>query len=1147
MERRASVSRSGFSALVLLVAVLTVHGAFGQAISGNLVGTVIDSSGAFVNNAEVQALKIDSGLATTTKTSNAGEYRFENLPVGAYRVTVKASGFRAVVQQVEVTLNKTGTLNVTLSPGAATETVEVLGTAVPLDTTTAQLQSNYNDLLASQLGLASLGNTGAGVLDLSMLSPGVANAGGLGSGTGPSIGGQRPRDNNFTVEGVDNNRKDITGPLITVPNDAVENFSVLENQFLPEFGHSSGGQFNTTVKSGTNSFHGSIYEYFGNRNLNAVDNYYVLQGLRKNPPLDDNRYGFTLGGPIVKNKLFFFSNFERQRFVYASTSGGTVATPTATGLAAIQTDPNLSSTNFGIFKQYVAVAPSATAGAKGCIPYNGQSGSRVVSSFKAPANGHCAAGSVEAGPVSIVASAYQRYTNFVQGVDYNLSVHDQIRGRYIYNKEDFLDTNAQLSTFYTGRPPRWHLVALSEYHTFSPNLINEFRVSFNRFLNPVPSGNFKYPGLDAFPNITLNDLGGGLNIGPNPNAPQTFAQNLYSAVDNISWTRGAHSLKFGAEFGWYISPQTFTQRQRGDYQYNETQLYLEDFSPDFFGERSSGSITYYGNNKHIYWYGQDTWRVNQHLSLNYGLRYEFTTLPKGEGLQALNQISNDPNIIVAAVNRRLLFNKPQVPKNNWAPRVGFAYSPGTSGTTSIRAGIGMAYDILYDNIGILAVPPQVGATFDVNTKVAPTASFLAKGGLPGGGSGLSTYDQATARKLTSNWIPNDLRWPYALNWNFGVQHSFGHDYTAEVRYVGTHGVRLDMQSRINVLTPVTPSNFLPTYLQAPSQAQLDALTTTLASLQSLPNKLAPFLNDGFTSNITSDLPIGWSIYHGLQSELTRRFGNGLTFQAAYTYSRDLDSGTADFFSTVLSPRRPEDFQNWNSERSVSALSRTHRLTIAAFYDLPYFKGGNWFMRNLVGNWAFAPVYTYESPEWVTVNAGRDANLNGDSAGDRAIVNPAGVPGTGTDVTTLFSTNTCSSLPSKQQPACFAAHTVAYVANNPNALYIRTGLGALSNLGRNTLAVVPTNNLDFAIYKDLNVTERMKFHVGAQAANILNHAQYIVGNYPGKGLGVNDVSSFNTTTQNYLNFVTPGKATFDIPKTTFGSSARQVSLVVKFIF
>src|SRR6185437_14142655 len=234
-----------------------------------------------------------------------GGYRFENLPVGSYRVVVKASGFRTVSQQVDVVLNQTGTLNVTLTPGAASETIEVSGVAATIDTTSAQIASSYSDRFSQDLGITSAGGTGAGVLNLSLLSAGVSQSSSLGLGVGPSVGGQRPRNNNFTVEGVDNNNKTVTGALISIPPEAVDNFTLLSNQFNPEFGHSSGGQFNTTVKSGTNNFHGSVYEYFRNRNLNAVDATWVQQGLTENPRLDNNRYGFTLGGPIVKNKLFF--------------------------------------------------------------------------------------------------------------------------------------------------------------------------------------------------------------------------------------------------------------------------------------------------------------------------------------------------------------------------------------------------------------------------------------------------------------------------------------------------------------------------------------------------------------------------------------------------------------------------------------------------------------------------------------------------------------------------------------------------------------------------------------------------------------------------------------------------------------------------
>ena len=294
--------------LLLLVPVF----AFGQAISGDVVGTVKDNSGAVVADASVEATNLGTGFKTTVKSNTGGEFHFVNLPAGHYSVKASGGGLAGTIADVEVQLNHTVTANVIATPTSSTTTVEVNEQAAAVDTVTATISNTFETKQTQDLPTASVG---LGVLNLSLLNAGVTSSGGVGAGTGPSISGQRPRNNNFTIEGVDNNDKSVTGPLVTVPNDAVDNFTVLQNNFSAEFGHSSGGQFNQTIKSGTNSFHGKLYEYFQNRNLNAMDSL-VAESLRSNgdpvtnPRFDDNRFGGQIGGPIIKNKLFFFSNFQ---------------------------------------------------------------------------------------------------------------------------------------------------------------------------------------------------------------------------------------------------------------------------------------------------------------------------------------------------------------------------------------------------------------------------------------------------------------------------------------------------------------------------------------------------------------------------------------------------------------------------------------------------------------------------------------------------------------------------------------------------------------------------------------------------------------------------------------------------------------------
>jgi hypothetical protein len=1105
----SSLSKRGLAAIVSLFALtLTSHQGIAQLTSGDLTGLISDASGAGVPNATVDAVNTSTGVKTSQKTNGTGEYRFSNLPVGTYDLSVTANGFAgASAKAVPVALNRIGTQNFSLQVGQTATTVEVSESVATIDTTTAQITNNYEQRFAQDLPSTSIGQ---GVINLSLLSAGVATGGGVGVGEGPSVGGQRPRANNFTIEGVDNNSKSVTGPLVYVPNDATQEFTVLQNVFQAEFGHSSGGQFNTIVRSGTNEFHGSAFEYLINRNLNATDQLFQNQGITKNPRYDQNRFGGNFGGPIKKNKLFFFTDWEYNPTGLTSTAG--VTAPTAAGMATLAALPGISPTNLKVFQQYTPVA---------AVPDQG------TETFTLP---NLTTVTIPEGTANIAGPNFVNWLYGVASVDYSLSERDQLRGRFIINKNDGFPSTAepQLPAFFLPSPTRYYLATMSEYHTFTPSLTNEFRFGFNRYNQSVPEGNFQFPGLDKFPDILFDDVG--IQLGVFTSAPQFTIQNTYQFTDNITWVKGKHTFKFGFDGRKIISPQSFTQRALGDYEYTQMTDFLYDLQPFDFAERSTGNFTYYGDQIATYLYGSDSWKVNHHLTVDLGLRWEFSSVPTAQRLQNINSVSNVPGLIS--------FNTPQPNYKDFGPRIGFAYSPGNSGNTSIRGGFGMSYDVLFDNLGILSLPPQLSVTNDATCNTDQsyqcTPGFLKNGGIKPGTSA-AALTPAQARASTSAFIPDQVL-PYALNWTLGVQHVFAKNYTLEVRYVGTRGIHLPLQTQLNQYAVVTPGHSLPTYLTNPGQAVLNSLPLTLAQLQaevastSTPNntggsELPAFFNAGFQSKITSYQPQGWSFYNGLDVQLDRRFSDGLTFRGAYTWSHNIDNSTAEVFSTYLTPRRPEDFGNLSLDRATSALDHRQRLTIALLYDVPLFAhSGNAFMKNVVGNWELAPIYTYQTPEYYTVQSGIDANLNGDAV-DRAIVNPNGVPGTGSNATPLTNS---------------AGQVVAYIATNPNAQYITANKGVLPTGARNTLPGRPIDNLDLTAVKRFSYKERYKLEFQAQFSNFFNHPQFIAGR-------LNDVFLDSFNSPSYQTILKPNNPAFDNQESVFSSNPRSIQLVLKFKF
>lgn len=1087
--------------------VLTTTAAlYAQVVSGDLVGSVLDATGAALPGATVSARNTGTNVVNTATANANGLYRLSSLPPGPYEISASASGFSTSTQKgVLIKLNQTSTINLTLQPAGVSTTVEVTEAGTSIDTTTAQIAQTYSTKEAQDLPIVSIGQ---GVLNLSLLQGGVTSSGGTGYGTGPSVGGQRPTNNNFMIEGVDNNSKSVTGPQNFVPNDDVAEFTLLQNQFRAEYGHSSGGQFNTIIKSGSNAYHGMLYEYLRNRDLNAIDQAFANQGIYSTPRYDQSRLGGNFGGPIRKDKWFFFLGFEYNPLGQASTTGSPVYAPTAAGYTTLAGIAGVNQTNLKLLQQY-ATAAAVTPGAP-TFAVNGVTIATGLIPIQAP-----------------------NYTNGYFGVlssDYNVSDRDQIRGRLVYNRGDQIDNNATLPAFFTTVPTTNYIATLNEYHTFSANVTNELRLGYTRQNQSFPAGDFQFPGLDAFPNLQFNDLS--LQLGPNSQFPQFNISNLYQIANSLTWVRGNHTFKFGYEFRDYIAPTSFTQRARGDYEYTSVAGYLLDQTPDYLAQRGLGNSEYYGNALAHYAFAQDTWRVTRKLTFDLGLRYEYTQPSESNRNQQLNAAASVPGLIQ--------FRAPESQKTAFAPRVGVAYSPDSASKTVVRAGFGLAYDVLFDNLGVNTQPPQFSTTVDLTGTTG--TGFLAHGGIPATYNAAgTTLSPADARALTTAYIPDQVL-PYSINWNFDVQHVFGSDYTLEARYLGNRGVHLVTQQQLNVFSPVTATQNIPTYLTAPSLATLAAEPLTVSDLRAQGHILPQYAAAGFINPITSYTPQGWSEYNGLTLQLNKRMSKGLQLIGAYTWSHNIDNSTAVVATTYLTPRRPQNGQDFTAEKASSALDRRQRFTLSMIYDVPAYRSStHWWLKNLVGNWEVAPVYIYESPELFTPQSGLDANLNADSATDRSIVNTSGAAGTGSGVYGLTRAgavvaSNATATGSNGQPGTNSV--VAWVAMNPNARYIQAGPGAYANGGRNTESTRPIDDVNLTLIKRFHLTERLRLELQGQALNLFNHPQFTPGS-------VNDVAlvtTFNPGTQSYVRVTNPA---FNVAPLAFGSNPRVMQVVAKF--
>ncbi len=1096
---------------ITLLAWLCTFGAnviLAQRVTGTLRGQILDPAGSSVANAQVTAMNEDTGVSVTMTTTSAGTYNFPSVLPGKYTVTVETSGFKKLVRSgVLVQADQDNVADAKLDLGTATETVEVSASTVEVQTASSTVSNDYD---SSQVAnLPAVGGTQNGSpFNLAMLAPNVIAQPGGTVGVGGSVGGTRPRENNFVVDGVDDNNLGVSGPNSTVIPDAVGEFVLLTNQFSAEYGHSSGGQFILVTKTGTNNWHGSGEWYAQNRNLNAMDNLTkaaISSGtITTQPPFDNNRFGGTFGGPIVKDKFFFFGAYEYTT-LHGQGSATPLLAPTASSLATLKS----------------MAADSAVSNILNNFPVAGQAD--VPAKNWPVVNGT----PIPIGNLTIFSPVFQREHDAQFNTDYTRGKH-QIGTRFTFNQEKFIfPVNSTQAVFNQDQLVRNRKIALTDVWTLSSHVVNDFRLQYSYF------GEFFANPCTVCPNdVTIGDLGSN-TIGPGDNSTQK--QNTYQIRDNVSWSRGKHTFTFGGEYTHFIYPQFFLPRSNGDYWYGTTQVFIRDLKPDNVGRtlRGAGTGSFLGTQSLFAVFAQDDFKLNPRLTLNLGLRYEYWTNPVGDDAQALNAISSVPGVIT--------FGKPKTDKNNFGPRVGLAWDPRGSELNEPSA---------------CTLTPQP-------SWCASGTGFLAGGGLPQ--AYIAPATQLQARRLTTSFI-DDTVMPKYMNWTLAVEHQLYRNATLEVRYLGTHGLSLPVQFRRNHISAfdagIAP---LPTFFK-PSDvpAAWTASTPTDAPLNAFNSNIyAPY---GFRGNVTADPPFGSSTYHGGSLNFKQRARYGITLNANYTYSHAQDNSTNEFFTSLLNPRRAQDTTRLREDWSSSDLDVRHHFALTMLYEVPRTHADSRLLKAALNGYEVNTVYISQTGQPITLqsgNAGIDSNGNGDTAGDRASLNPFGAGLVGSDVYAVcelpggatglsnggagaFGTPTgvaagggCFDPSDPKGIKTFPA--IGYTPVNTGAKFIVTGPGARANVGRNSWTTPGFGILNLAVGKRTYFGESRFLEVRADVFNILNHKNYTLSN--GNVFNASGVTVATTTP----GYALPTDPNFLNAPALFSGGNRTITLVLKLTF
>jgi outer membrane receptor protein involved in Fe transport len=1135
---------------VLFILPLAAVPAMAQATTGTLRGTVTDPNGGVIAGATVTAKNEGTGTTTpAVTTTGEGTFEFANLPPGNYTVTVEAAGFkRSVSTGVGVKIGIVNPFAVVLAAGNVSETVTVVAnTEEVVQREQSQISTTVDTRRVEELP----SNAAAGGLDtLALLAPGVfpTNSGGVNTnGTGLNVNGNRARSNNFQIDGSDNNDLSVAGPALFVDNqDAVQELQVITSNFSAQYGRNQGAVINYVTKSGTNDFHGSAFEFHRNNSfLDSLDNIEKASGQQAPNENLFNVFGGTIGGPLPiphfgeggkswlsgKDRAFFFVSYQGVRNPANVTlrSGSFAFLPSQFPLLQAAF-PGNAVVNAITTQSVFALQPTAQPrpGTTTTVTLNGQN-------------------FLVAQPQYTIAEPFTE-TDYTTRFDFKASNKDNITFRFLHQNQNFVNALAQTNGFTGDVPAGSTNYGGTWTRTITPSLVSEARVFYQRirveFGGCTDASSGCIPGPlqigSAYTNIGLPTLNGHalLSIGPATNLPQGRVGKVYQFADNLTWLHGRHSFTFGAEYKHLNEVSPFLPNFNGAFAYSSATRLINNAPSGISLTLGDPTLAFTENDQ--YYFVQDDFKWKPNLTLNLGVRYEYT----GQPINVLHDQSVaretsssgffDPSLPLS------LRTVPQIPadKNNFAPRVGFAYTPHFwksllgEDATVIRGGYSIAYEPAFYNI-LLNVQGSApfSAAIALSTGNALASTTTSPFPLPGGtatgdvirsaalASGVLPLGHLDPRFLSQTIVAPDFHSPYSQQWSLGVQHQFGKNHVGEVRYVGTRGVGLFQNVNGNFFVgPLLNGipNFFGTGVNMPSFASL--LPAGLTAQHCVDNPATPFVNESTCNNrilpqagITVRQNSGFSIYHSMQARYNGRFlNNSLNLSAAYTWSKTEDNASEIFGFDIASPNAQNPFCAVTCEKGRSQIDRPQAFSLSFIYDIPFMKEQRGFVGRALGGWQVNGVYVLTSGEPYTPGQFFNSSVYGLgntylTAGDRPFVgNPTADPRLvalsqvdaaliyGAPLTNPNGFYSLNALNSTGDVVSVSPNDVRFIVNTPNAARIfGTPFG---NAGRNILRGPALNQLNASLFKNIKVTERLSLQLRGEAYNVLNH--------PNPGYGVN---------------------------------------------